>query len=497
MVTLSKVFQKFSDYCREMFKDSSLDNLDLLSTSFCRTPLHIAVMSGDIKFATKILSLKPHLAMIIDSNGYTPLHLASVRTNLQIVKLLLKVRPGACVVQDEDGRTPLHLAAMKDRVEIMKLLLEDGLSDAIHIKNDEGTILHLCVKSNGTIETLELLVNKLVLLVQTPRPNSISINSKDSDDKTILQLAAEMGKFEDEHVNGSGDINSRNCFPSNVKPARGFWQDDTKVDSGTDPITFTYYLDHMFGSAVTGSLETYIQDYLGHTAIRNKGSSKNPFVAWNGTQKNVKDFVEALMDSPDFSRTSKGLILEDYNFTSVVSNYNNSNGTGNFSPYLIRYAGYPMLAYRNPMIYTLYMNTNTVAFLLSVMLIVLVLSGFVDDYHLRPLVVLMCISTLCIAFSYISILYTIRPVFYVEEPTRYSLYGYLGLNSFYGIIIFIWIIISRMDKLRNRHLIGSNYLTAFVSMKPITAGKVIIWMFGYCATIFAVFYSSKAFIVLK
>ncbi|KAI3908551.1 hypothetical protein MKX01_009353 [Papaver californicum] len=144
-------------------------------------------MSGDIKFATKILSLKPHLAMITDSNGFSPLHLASVRTNLQMVKLLLKVRPGACVVQDEDGRTPLHLAAMKDRVEIMKVLMEQGLPEAIHIKNDQETILHLCVKSNSTIETLELLVNKMVLLAETPRPNSTSINSKDSDDKTIYQ----------------------------------------------------------------------------------------------------------------------------------------------------------------------------------------------------------------------------------------------------------------------------------------------------------------------
>ncbi|KAI3833071.1 hypothetical protein MKX03_021349 [Papaver bracteatum] len=140
-------------------------------------------MSGDIKLATKILSLKPHLAMTIDSNGFTPPRLASAT-------------PGACVVQDEDGRTPLHLAAMKDRVEIMKLLLEDGLPDAIHIKNDQETILHLCVKSNSTIETLELLVNKLALLAQTPFQNSISVNSKDSDDKTILQLAAEMGKIE-------------------------------------------------------------------------------------------------------------------------------------------------------------------------------------------------------------------------------------------------------------------------------------------------------------
>ncbi|KAI3888100.1 hypothetical protein MKW92_001945, partial [Papaver armeniacum] len=116
-----------------------------------------------------------------------------------MVKLLLKAKPDACMVKDEAERTPLHLAAMNDRVEIMEVLMEKKLQ-GIHIKNDQNgdTILHFCVKSNTNTKPLRLLVKKLVLLPQNPNPNSTSITSgdKNNDDKTILQLAADLGKIE-------------------------------------------------------------------------------------------------------------------------------------------------------------------------------------------------------------------------------------------------------------------------------------------------------------
>ncbi|XP_026400355.1 ankyrin repeat-containing protein BDA1-like [Papaver somniferum] len=195
MESLSKMWKQL----QKMFaneEDSRLNNLDETFTSFCRTPLHIAVISSDIKFATNILLKKPDLALKVDTQGFTPLHLASVRTSTQMVRLLLKARPGACIVQDQDGRTPLHLAAMKNRVKIMKVLMEEGLPEAIHLKNDQNdeTILHFCVKTNTNLKTLKLLADYLVP-AQPPHPDSISINSTDNNDNTILHLAAEMGNM--------------------------------------------------------------------------------------------------------------------------------------------------------------------------------------------------------------------------------------------------------------------------------------------------------------
>ncbi|KAI3888138.1 hypothetical protein MKW92_024988, partial [Papaver armeniacum] len=160
---------------------------------------YTAVLSGDIKFAKNILSSKPDLALKQDNRGWTPLHLASAGASLRMVKLLLKAKPDACMVKDEAERTPLHLAAMNDRVEIMEVLMVKKL-EAIQIKNGQNgdNILHFCVKSNTNTKPLRLLVKKLVLLPQNPNPNPTSITSgdKNNDDKTILQLAADLGKIE-------------------------------------------------------------------------------------------------------------------------------------------------------------------------------------------------------------------------------------------------------------------------------------------------------------
>ncbi|KAI3837844.1 hypothetical protein MKX03_010463 [Papaver bracteatum] len=192
---LDQMSQRVGEHCRNIFRDSSLDNLDTVSSIFCRTPLHKAVMSGDIEFAKNILSLKPDLASKQDNRGWTPLHLASAKANLQMVKLLLKAWSTACIIQDNDGRTPLHLAAMNDRVEIMEALMEKR-PDLVQLKNCQNgeSILHFCVKSSSNIETLELLVDKF--LFARDLDQKIIINSKDNNGKTVLQLAAETGKTE-------------------------------------------------------------------------------------------------------------------------------------------------------------------------------------------------------------------------------------------------------------------------------------------------------------
>ncbi|KAI3939022.1 hypothetical protein MKW92_012175 [Papaver armeniacum] len=98
---------------------------DAKFTSFRRTPLHIAVMLGHVKFAEEILRLslhdEQHPADVKDSQGFTPLHLASVRGNVDMVRLLLNASVDACTVPDQDGRTPLHLAAMRNNVEVMEI----------------------------------------------------------------------------------------------------------------------------------------------------------------------------------------------------------------------------------------------------------------------------------------------------------------------------------------------------------------------------------------
>ncbi|KAI3920182.1 hypothetical protein MKX01_017839 [Papaver californicum] len=529
---------KLVHYCRKKFccEDPRLSNLDEVFTCFRRTILHIAVMSDDIKFAKKNSIFEQW----------------SSKASLQMVELLITAEPDICVVKDEAQRTPLHLAAMNDRVDIMEALTEEGLPKAIHLKNDDNgeTILHFCVKSNSSIETLELLVDKLAL-ARASDPNII-INSKDNNDKTVLQLAAETGKMEMVHyllesgnlkleITGAdfaealnalspenknnletrflkylGHDNKNNleintlskngdkhegmkgrvdalmvvatliagiAFQAAMNPPGGVWQDDSKVNSTDDPVTFSYYLHRMFNSSVSGGLHRYLSKYP-------KGEQHS---------SNIGSFVYSLMDIMDndkliSSMLYKGLILEDSTFTDHVLPYYNISGNTSsnsvFYPYLMLYAGYPILAYTCPAKYLIYIVTNGVALFVSLTIIFLIICGFMIETsvnQVRFLVTLMCISIICIAFGYVSILDVMLPDFYVELNYQFIIVQILfGVCCILGIGLFIWSLARKIVKLRKRtrhHHIGViDYLKAVIlSMDAKAAVKLVLFTVSYFA----------------
>ncbi|KAI3920565.1 hypothetical protein MKW92_036005 [Papaver armeniacum] len=523
--------------------DSRLDNLDEVFSFFGRTPLHIAVLSNDIKFAKKILYLKPDLASKPDKRGWTPLHLASARASLEMVELLLMARPDVCKVPDDDQRTPLHLAVMNNRVEIMEVLTEEGrhILETLLLKNDQNgeTILHFCVKNNCSIETLDLLADKFDIARDSN--SSIIINSQDYNGKTVLQLAAESGKIEmvqyllesrnlkreitdadfNEALNALTPKNTNKlqamflkyvghskkhksntffrkvdklkgqkervnallvvatliagiAFQAAMNPPGGVWQEDSKVDSGAEPVKFGFYLNQMFSSTMSGGLKEYLIRYSG------------------GKQySNVQNFVGSLMSnySSVSSMAHDGLILEDSALTEVVSNYNSSDGNGgNFFPYLIRYAGYPVLGYIYPDIYMNYMVANGVALFMSLTIILLVICGFLIQMpvaQVRVLVFLMCISIGCIASAYLSVLATTLPDFYSEpRHTFIKVQVFFGVCCILAVGSFIWSLVWKIDKLRKRkrhqHVGFINYLREiFHIMDAKDAGKLILFLVSY------------------
>ncbi|XP_026418702.1 uncharacterized protein LOC113314152 isoform X1 [Papaver somniferum] len=550
MVRLLEMSQRVGEYCRNIFRDSRLDNLDAVSSSFCRTPLHIAVMSGDIQFAKNILSLKPDLASKQDNRGWTPLHLASAKASLQMVKLLLKAWSTACIIQDNDGRTPLHLAAMNDRVEIMETLMEKR-PDLIHLRNCQNgeSILHFCVKSSSNIETLELLVDKF--LFARDLDQKIIINSKDNNGKTVLQLAAETGKTEmiqyllessnintevnevedalkalspadrenletrfleyfgndKKHKNGAvpnnNDQNSQRdrvnalmvvatlvagiAFQAAMNPPGGLWQEDSKVSSETDPVTFIYYLDRMF-STTSDYTKYFRSGYSQYTHI-----DSYPFA--EALINTMRDYAAAYKD---------GLVFEDLVFHSVYGVWydgvirnlpNNSTDRDRsiymFFPYIIRYAGQPIMAYTDPPSYKIYMATNGVAFAMSLLIMFLVICGFLKEKSIaqvRILVVLMCISIGCIAFGYLVALQSMVPFFDTEAHMMfYVLHVFFGvccsLGALWLLIWTAWIIVKLRKKRKHHHTgVISYYLKGLLFSRDAKGtGKVILFVVGICA----------------
>ncbi|XP_076885617.1 uncharacterized protein LOC143535171 [Bidens hawaiensis] len=83
------------------------------------------------------------------------------------------------LARDRDEMNPLHLAAVKGRCEVVKVLVQAQPHAARDMVQQE-TILHLCVKYNQ-LEVLKILVETV--------GDHEFVNAKDADGNTILHLA--------------------------------------------------------------------------------------------------------------------------------------------------------------------------------------------------------------------------------------------------------------------------------------------------------------------
>ncbi|KAJ6994617.1 ankyrin repeat-containing protein BDA1-like [Populus alba x Populus x berolinensis] len=147
---------------------------------FAETPLHISAMLGHLEFTRKILCRKPEFAKELDFLGSSPLHLATANGHLEVVRALLSVNPDMCFAQNRDGRNPLHIAVIKGRVDVLKELVQNKPEAVLHRTARGETVLHLCVK--------HFQLEALKLLVETIKDYGF-INSKDEDGSTVLHLA--------------------------------------------------------------------------------------------------------------------------------------------------------------------------------------------------------------------------------------------------------------------------------------------------------------------
>ncbi|MCL7044055.1 hypothetical protein MKW94_007960, partial [Papaver nudicaule] len=125
---------------------------------------------------------------------------------------------------------------------------------------------------------------------------------------------------------------------------------------------------------------------------------------------------------------SPGIVLEHEKWNPISRHRHNAN----FTPYLIRYAGTPILAYAHPNIYSVYMVCNATAFLMSLAIIMLVMTGpvykdFVNVHRQAKLLVstLFCAITFLIG-SYIAVFIAMSPPFYDYDNMRTLAFSSVG-----------------------------------------------------------------------
>ncbi|XP_029124600.1 ankyrin repeat-containing protein BDA1-like [Cajanus cajan] len=150
---------------------------------FSETPLHIASLLGHLNFCEVLLKRKPSLASEADSEGRFPLHLACAEGNTEVVKALLLTNSDACFALDKDDMLPLHLAAMRGRIGAIQELTR-ARPDSIHQIFDDGSVLHLCVRYNH--------LDALKFFVQSATSEQQFLLAKDKEGNTILHLAVRL-----------------------------------------------------------------------------------------------------------------------------------------------------------------------------------------------------------------------------------------------------------------------------------------------------------------
>ncbi|RWR84903.1 ankyrin repeat-containing-like protein [Cinnamomum micranthum f. kanehirae] len=151
-------------------------------------PLHIAAQYGHSNFVREISSRKLEFARKSNSQGRCPLHVASERGHVEVVKELLQRDADVCFVRDGEGRTPLHIAAMRGRLKVLEELVSVRPTAALVLTDQGDPILHLCV-NHGQWEALKILVEGI--------NDKEFFKLKDRDDNTILHLVAAKPEYKD------------------------------------------------------------------------------------------------------------------------------------------------------------------------------------------------------------------------------------------------------------------------------------------------------------
>ncbi|KAM0039174.1 putative ankyrin repeat-containing domain, PGG domain, ankyrin repeat-containing domain superfamily [Helianthus debilis subsp. tardiflorus] len=365
------------------------------------TPLHIASMLGHVDFVNEVITRKPHLAMERDSQKRVPLHIASAKGHVEIVKLLLSANPETCLARDRDGGNPVHLAAVKGHHEVVKVLVQAEAHAARAMVQQQETILHLCVKHNQ-LEVLKLLIETM--------GDHEFVNTKDADGNTILHLAVA-----DKQVQTINFLLLNTTIEVNATNTNG----ETSMDILAQLHRDLFYKQIMQSLTRAGAVETNIRGsrrQVPRTSRTNTGYLKEELPEnddWLNRKRSSLMVVASLIATMAFQAGT--------NPPSGVWQDDDSS----------HQAGFAIMAYKHVTLYHIFLVCNTVGFVSTFSIILLLISGLPFLKHkvfLWVLMVIMWIATTSMSITYlVSIL--------VTKPTPQS----KTFKQVAGGIVLVWI----------------------------------------------------------
>ncbi len=170
-------------FVEELLKENSEQQL-FVRTNSGTTPLHHAVMAGEIEVINMLLKIvkdKSKLINMPDNQGLTVLHHACVRGNHEVVDILLKEGANLDLV-DEKGWTTLHFATFKGHNKL-QLILTEHSRKLLRVKNKFGSMpIHIAAEKGH----LEIIKSMSTL-------DKSLISERDKFDRTPLFCATVFG----------------------------------------------------------------------------------------------------------------------------------------------------------------------------------------------------------------------------------------------------------------------------------------------------------------
>ncbi|XP_076887243.1 uncharacterized protein LOC143537335 [Bidens hawaiensis] len=354
-------------------------------------PLHIASMLGHIDFVNEILTRNPKLSLERDSQRRLPLHIASAKGHVDIVKALLSVNPEMCSTRDRDGRNVLHVAAIKGRCEVVKVLVK-AQPHATRAMVQQETILHLCVKYNQ-LEVLKILVE--------PVGDHEFVNTKDADGNTILHLAVADKQIETVHF-----LVLYTTIEVNASNTNG----ETPMDilaQGPKDIKDQQILRCLTRAGVTEAKNKNLFEQIPinpssqNIGLGNMKYHKKPHLKTDS--KNNDDWLDKKRNT---------LMVVASLIATMAFQAGTNPPSGVWQDNSIAQAGSAVMVYNHPRLYHTFLVCNTIGFVSTLSIILLLISGLPFLRHkvfLWVLMVIMWIATASMSLSYLVAISVLTP----------------------------------------------------------------------------------------
>ncbi|XP_024004634.1 ankyrin repeat-containing protein BDA1 [Eutrema salsugineum] len=172
---------------------------------FRETPLHIAARNGQSHFAMELMTLKPSLALKLNTSGLSPMHLALQNNHIRTVRGLMAIDSSLISIKGRGRITPLHHVAKIGDAELLSEFLFACPCSIEDLTTNCETAVHIAVK-NDRLEVFK------VLLGWVKRVNREEIlDWKDEDGNTVFHIAALTNQTEVmKLLRGTVKVNAKN-----------------------------------------------------------------------------------------------------------------------------------------------------------------------------------------------------------------------------------------------------------------------------------------------